>query len=111
VTAAIEKIIAAAAARATPDIFREFIRDSPRSLGHGVIHPPAPYCAVQEGLHRSGRPPGTRGRIVRLQVPSSRKVARGERRKQLMYGASGVPDSPHTTNRAQGGQRRSLYSS
>src|SRR3984957_640531 len=33
VTAAIEKIIAAAAARATLDIFREFIRVSPRTLG------------------------------------------------------------------------------
>src|SRR5689334_24416234 len=43
VTAAIEKTIAAAAARATLDIFREFIRDSPRSLGTR-FNPPA--CAT-----------------------------------------------------------------
>ena len=66
VTAAMEKTIAAAAARATPDIFREFILDSPRTLGH----------CYWEGLHRSRRPPGTRSRIVPFQSPSRRKSRR-----------------------------------
>jgi hypothetical protein len=45
VTAAIEKTIAAAAARATLDIFREFIRVSPRTLGTRFD---------RKGRHRSG---------------------------------------------------------
>jgi hypothetical protein len=57
VTAAIEKTIAAAAARATLDIFREFIRDSPKNVGDTVR---------QERPASLRRLTGARARIVRL---------------------------------------------
>ncbi len=71
VTAAIEKTIAAAAARATPDIFREFIRDSPRSLGHEFKSTwPARHAQNRKACIAPGDSQALGGALYAFELPS-----------------------------------------